>query len=474
MVAVIGSVVTASADDLGQTTQETVVASEDAFVTAESPGRNFGETGALRVSGFPRMRAYMRFVVPDLDGEVEKATLTIFVKRGTRAGAAVRLVAGGWDEHGVTYRNAPAPGAVVAQRSRVRGGGTWVSFDVTSAVSENATVDLALTSSTGATIVAVSSERERGPRLTIDRTAASSPPPSSPPPSSAPPSSPPPSSPPEGPAVIAAAGDIACDPASPYFNNGEGTSSQCRQRATSDLLVGRSLDAVLTLGDNQYEQATLAQFRASYDPSWGRVKAITRPSLGNHEYDAGSPDGYFDYFGSSAGTRYQGWYSYRVGAWNLIALNSACFPAGGCGMGSPQVDWLTAELRRLGGSCTLVYWHHPRFSSGNAWSTDVQDFWRVLYDHNVDVVLNGHEHFYERFAPQDPSGNPDGARGIRQFIVGTGGKDTRTFSHLERNSESRGTDFGVLEMTLQPGSYSWRFLPAAGESFTDSGSDVCH
>lgn len=460
VVAMAGSVVSASAGGHEAGSQETVTTSEDAYVTAEFPSRNFGAEGVLRVGGFPRTLSFLRFEVPDSVGDIDKATLSIFVKRGARTGIAVRQVGGGgWNEQDVTYRNAPAPGGVIAQRGRVRGR-RWASFDVTSAVFENATVDLVLTSSGGTTVVAASSERARGPRLMIER-ASASPPPTSPPPAD--------------PAVIAAAGDIACDPASSAFNNGNGTATQCRQRHTSDLLVGRALDAVLTLGDNQYEYGSLSQFQASYDPSWGRVKSITHPALGNHEYEGpdGSAAGYFDYFGP-AGARNEGWYSFRVGAWNLIALNSACEQVGGCAIGSAQVNWLTNELRRLGGACTLVYWHVPLFSSGYAGSSSVRDLWRVLYEHNADVVLNGHEHFYERFAPQDASGNRDDARGIRQFTVGTGGKGTWGFANIKPNSESRGTEFGVLEMTLRPGAYSWRFLPAAGGSFGDSGSDVCH
>jgi hypothetical protein len=442
-----------------------IAAAADSYVTASAPGRNFGGGNNLLVSGSPRMRSYLRFKVPDLEGDIEQATLRVFVKRGTRASVVVRRLDEGetWKEGRVTYRNSPDTGAEVARKSRARGD-KWAAFDVTSEVHEQSTVDLALTSPGDPTLVAVSSETRRAPRLVIETTSDPTPtvPPTTPPPSSFP--------------VIAAAGDIACDPANPTFNNGNGTPTQCHQRFTSDLLVGRNLAAVLTLGDNQYEYGSLSQFRGSYDPSWGRVKSITHPTIGNHEYQGpgGAPNGYFDYFGAAAGNRNEGWYSFSVGSWNLIALNSACHAVGGCAVGSPQVDWLTQELQQLGGACTLVYWHHPRFSSGAMGSRAFQDFWRVIYDRNADVVLNAHEHFYERFAPQDPFGNPDEARGLRQFTVGTGGKSLTDFTHVEPNSVFRGKGFGVLEMTLRPGAYSWRFVPEAGGTMTDSGTGVCH
>jgi calcineurin-like phosphoesterase family protein len=275
--------------------------------------------------------------------------------------------------------------------------------------------------------------------------------------------------------VIAAAGDIACDPDDRHFRGGHGTARACRMRATSDLLLERRLAAVLTLGDNQYEDGSLAKFRASFDPTWGRLKPLLRPTPGNHDYDFGWR-GYHQYFGAAAGEPGKGWYSFDLGAWHLIALNSSCEAAGGCGPGSPQARWLAADLAAHPGRCILAYWHHPRFSSGRhggILATTV--FWKDLYAAGADVVLNGHDHVYERFAPQTPGGAADPARGIRQFVVGTGGKNATGFEDAAPHSEVRhaGT-FGVLEMTLRAGSYSWRFLPEAGGSFTDTGSALCH
>ncbi|MGH2662829.1 MAG: metallophosphoesterase [Actinomycetota bacterium] len=277
--------------------------------------------------------------------------------------------------------------------------------------------------------------------------------------------------------VIAAAGDIACDPTSPDFNGGVGTATACRQMATSDLLVNGGFDAVLTLGDNQYEDGTLTEFLNSYDPSWGRVKAKTHPAVGNHEYHVPGAAGYFDYFGAAAGDRTKGYYSFDIGDWHVIVINSQCGAVGGCGTGSPQLTWLAQDLAaEASHACTLAYWHHPRFSSGpHGNQTAMAAVWQTLYQHGVDVVLNGHDHAYERFAEQDPSAQPDPQSGIRQFTVGTGGNSLYPFLTVQPNSEVRNsTTFGVLQMELHPSSYEWEFLPVPGSSFTDSGTDSCH
>jgi hypothetical protein len=275
--------------------------------------------------------------------------------------------------------------------------------------------------------------------------------------------------------VIAAAGDIACDPASGNFNGGLGTSSSCRQRYTSDLLVGLAPAAVLTLGDNQYEDATYTKYLQSFDPSWGRLKPLIRPGVGNHEYLTGGAAGYFQYFGAAAGDPAKGYYSFDVGAWHLVALNSNCSQAGGCGSGSPQEAWLHADLAAHPTGCTLAYWHHPRWSSGQHGSSASYDaFWRDLYSAGVELVLNGHDHDYERFAPQNPAGAAD-PLGIREFVVGTGGKNHTAFVNVQPNSQVRNeSSYGVLKLTLHTSRYDWQFLPEAGQTFTDNGSNTCH
>ena len=285
--------------------------------------------------------------------------------------------------------------------------------------------------------------------------------------------------------VIAAAGDIACDPDSRSFNEGEGKPETCRQKYTSDLLVDAGLAAVLPLGDVQYFCGGYQAFLQSYHPSWGRVKSITYPVVGNHEYlthggtdctiDNEGAAGYFKYFGESAGDPSQSYYSYDIGAWHLIALNSNCGDAGGCDYGSPQMAWLVKDLAAHPNFCTLAYWHIPRFSSGGRTSNNTGALWQILYDADVDVILAGHDHIYERFAPQTPDGILDRDRGIRQFVVGTGGSNHTEIESIAANSEVRNTDtFGVLKLTLHPTSYDWQFVPEAGKTFTDSGTANCH
>ena len=261
--------------------------------------------------------------------------------------------------------------------------------------------------------------------------------------------------------VIAAAGDIACEA-------GEAaTAAACKHGAVSDLLTGGGLTQVLALGDLQYATGLLTQFQRSYEPTWGRVKSITRPVPGNHEYSSGA-DGYFDYFNGVgaadgiAGPRGLGYYSYDLGSWHVVALNSNIARDAG----SAQLSWLKGDLAANPRQCTLAYWHHPRYSSGEHGDDASQEpFWEALSAAGADVVLNGHDHNYERFAPQ---------RGIREFVVGTGGKSLRTFPTTRPGSEVRSIGaMGVLNMTLNGGSYDWRFVPVAGQTFTDTGTQAC-
>jgi chitodextrinase len=285
--------------------------------------------------------------------------------------------------------------------------------------------------------------------------------------------------------VIAAAGDIACDPTNSSFNAGNGTSNSCRQKYTSDLLVNANLAAVLPLGDNQYYCGGYQAFLQSYDLTWGKVKAITHPVVGNHEYltsggtgctsSNGGAAGYFSYYGAAAGQPGKGYYSYDIGAWHLIALNSNCGDAGGCSSSSPQGQWLEADLTAHSNMCVLAYWHIPLFSSGGRAASNTLSFWQALYNHNADLILAGHDHIYERFAPQTPSGALDTVRGIREFIVGSGGANHTSLATIVANSEVRDVNtYGVLKLTLHPTSYDWQFVPEAGQTFTDSGTTQCH
>jgi acid phosphatase type 7 len=246
--------------------------------------------------------------------------------------------------------------------------------------------------------------------------------------------------------------------------------------ATANLLDGIP-GTVYTLGDNAYQSGTDAEFANCYNPSWGRHKARTKPSVGNHEYLTADASGYYNYFGAAAGEASKGYYSYDLGAWHIIALNSMCENVGGCGPDSTMVTWLQQDLATNSSSCTLAYWHHPVFSSGSAHGNDPKMIpsWDALYAGGADVVLSGHDHDYERFAPQTSSELADPAQGIREFVVGTGGRSHRGFGTIRANSEVRNSDtYGVLKLTLHASSYEWQFVPEAGKAFTDSGTTSCH
>ncbi|HEX3326209.1 MAG TPA: metallophosphoesterase [Actinomycetota bacterium] len=272
--------------------------------------------------------------------------------------------------------------------------------------------------------------------------------------------------------VIVAAGDIACLP-------GDMT-APCQDQQTAALLTGA--DRVLPLGDNQYDAGALSDYLARYDLSWGQYKSNTAPVPGNHEYRTVGAAGYFDYFDGvdaptgPAGDRDKGYYSYDIGTWHLIALNANCGPngvIGGCTELSPQMTWLASDLANNPATCTLAYWHQPRFSSMHT-DTPMGAAWRLLYDNGADVVLNGHQHNYERFAPMAPDGSLDKASGIREFIVGTGGSSLSPYPQTYPTSKVEdASSFGVLKITLYPQKYDWEFVPAGTGTFTDSGTARC-
>jgi hypothetical protein len=259
-------------------------------------------------------------------------------------------------------------------------------------------------------------------------------------------------------------------PAETQIFVGAGDIAMCdaNSEATAKLLDGIG-GTVFALGDQAYFDGSADEYRRCYDPTWGRHKARTRPVPGNHEYISPGAAPYFAYFGANAGPPGLGYYSFDIGNWHAIALNSNI----DISAGSAQGAWLRSDLAANRLRCTLAYWHHPMFTSGpNGPEPHMLDIWRMLYDAGAEVVLNGHEHFYERFAPQDPTGNADSARGIREFIAGTGGALLYQHNSVRPNSERRLSAFGVLKLTLQADAYQWEFIPVSGPG--DAGSGTCH
>ena len=263
--------------------------------------------------------------------------------------------------------------------------------------------------------------------------------------------------------VFVGAGDIA----SCLNDNDEATAKLL------DTIQG----TIFTLGDNVYQNGTEKEFEQCFAPTWGRHIGRIRPAIGNHEYHTAGAEAYFNYFASALGETDDAYYSYNLGKWHIVVLDSNCVKSG-CVPNSRQYNWLKNDLlENKNTKCTLAILHHPRFSSGRIHGSQrtMEPLWQSPYDSGVDVVLSSHEHNYERFAPQTPQGAVDAVRGIRQFVVGTGGRSLYGFAKAIPNSEVRNNStYGVLKLILQAESYSWQFLPVAGESFTDSGEGTCH
>ena len=262
---------------------------------------------------------------------------------------------------------------------------------------------------------------------------------------------------------------------------GAGDIASCDELAgayATAKLIERIPGTVFAAGDLAYPDGSDEQFANCYDPTWGRFKDRTRPAPGNHEYQSRGASGYVHYWGAAAGDPKKEYYSYDLGQWHIVALNSECQQVGGCDRNSGQGKWLARDLAEHPAVCTLAYFHRPLFSSGLAHGADpeLKPLWEILYGAGADVVINGHDHDYERFVPQDPDGKADPDRGIREFVVGSGGKNShRIFLVIQPNSEAHNADtFGVLKLTLHAKSYDWEFVPEEGKTFTDSGTGDCH
>ncbi|MCG5468082.1 DNRLRE domain-containing protein [Micromonospora sp. LAH09] len=414
----------------------------DTYVQSDTASTNYGTSTQIVVDNSPVRRSFLRFTVSGVSGTVTTAKLrlrTISGNSGSPVGGTFRRMSNTtWSETGTTWNNQPAiDGATLGTVGAVSGN-TWYEIDVTAAVTGNGTYSFGATSTNGDG--AYYDTRESGadaPQLVV--TTGTTPPPS-------------------GDPVFVGAGDIA--------DSGSGDSATA---ALLDTIPG----TVFTTGDNVYDSGTASQFSSYYEPTWGRHKSRTRPSPGNHDYNTSGATGYYNYFGTSAGPSGRGYYSFDLGNWHVVSLNSNISMSAG----STQEQWLRADLAASSKPCTLAYWHHPLFtsSSNHAPSTSTRPLYQALYDYNADVVVWGHNHVYERFAPMNPSGGADASRGMRSFVAGMGGASHYGFGTIQPNSEARNSSaWGVLKFTLHSGSYDWQFVPVAGQTYNDSGTAACH
>jgi hypothetical protein len=426
-------------------TRTVVMPTADAFVREAEPDRNTGDDLRLRTRKQHGVTTFIRFEVPGGIGTVGRATLRLRARPGNGARIGVRKAVGAWSEGSLTAASAPDLGRLLAKVDVPSNPG-WIKVDVSALVDGPGTYDLAVVGLQNRAAF-FSRESSLSPRLVISDRAAK---------------------------VVVAAGDIACSPQDPDFNAGQGTAERCRQLHTSNLALGVMPDAVAALGDLQYENAELAYFTAAYDPSWGRLFASTHPAVGNHEYRTPAASGYYTYWGSLAGDPNEGWYSYDLGAWHVIVLNTNCSEVG-CDPTGTQAAWLEADLAGSDALCTLAYGHHPRFSSGDHGDFDlIDDLYATLHEHGVDVYLAGHDHHYERTSRLDPSGGYK-PHGIRNFVVGTGGKSLRTGTVTPKASTQAWDDstYGILRLDLNAASYGWEFIADGDDGFTDAGRTTC-
>ena len=435
----------------------TFTATADTYVDSQNPSVNYGASQQLGVDNSPVKQMLLRFDVAGLTQPVTSAKLRIHVDDAVGAesgnGGTFRAMSTtSWSETSVTYANRPAvDGATLGTLGSVARN-TWYEVDVTSYVRGNGTFSIGVTSSS--TNGADYDSRETGataPQLVIE-SGGTTPTPTPTPTSTST------TAPPSGDPVLVGAGDIA--------TSGSGDTATT---ALLDTIPG----TVFTTGDNAYPNGTASDFSTYYEPTWGRHKARTRPVPGNHDYNTSGASAYYGYFGANAGTAGQGYYSYDLGNWHVVALNSEISMAAG----SAQEKWLRADLAASGKPCTVAYWHRQRWTSSSSHAPDPSTgpLVQALYDYNAEVILTGHNHQYERFAPQNPSGQLDTARGLRQFVAGMGGASLYGFGTIQPNSEARNNDtFGVLKLTLHANSYDWQFVPEAGKTYNDSGTGTCH
>jgi hypothetical protein len=508
----------------GTSTTIDIPASQDTYVDETLPTSNFGSATTLRVHYPPSTQnSLLEFnlsVVPS-GSVVTQALLKLYVVNVSKQGGVVSSVGGSWKASTVTWNTAPAIGSQIATMPSASTLDTYIQGDITNAVTGNGTYDFYLTTTYSDAVYYSSLEAGSNPPIlevtysslitpsptatgtgsaspTPTPTVSGSPSPSvSPSPSATPtpiltptptptptvtptptatvtPTPTPTSTPSGSGTVIVAAGDIGC-----------ALGTTCHAQAVYSLIPPLSPAAILTLGDTQYYCGSATAFTQVFNPSWGQSKSIIHPAVGNHEYlTSGASDctsanagaaGYYGYFGSAAGNPSQGYYSYNIGGWHMIALNTQCSSAGGCSSNSPQYKWLQSDLAADTSPCTLAYYHIPLYSVGGRASSNSQPLYNLMYQNGVDVVLTGHDHIYERYVPQDANGNAV-ANGITEFVVGTGGSNHTSIVSTSPNLVvANATTFGILKMTLYSTSATYQFIPdLTSGKFTDSGTITCH
>jgi hypothetical protein len=419
-----------------QTSSTTFSASSDAQVAEATPGKNYGKTTYLQVDGNSgaRIESYILFAVSGLEGSVSNATLRIYDRgNGSSDGPALYGTDTSWIETDVTWNNRPA--AITSSLGNQGGVGenVWVEYDVTFYVTADGTYSFALVADSNDGLTFSSREDAQPPQLVVTTSTGS------------------PTQPADS-AVLAGAGDIS-------------VCTNDNDEATAKLLDEIS-GTVFTTGDNVYTSGTTAEYKDCYDPTWGRHKSRTQPVPGNHEYRTSNAAGYFQYF-----SNVESYYAYNLGDWRIYALNSEIDVSAT----SAQVKWLKGDLAANPRQCVLAYWHQPRWSSGDHHGSDskYQALWKTLYDAGAELVINGHEHHYERFTQMNAYGQPV-RKGMREIVVGTGGAGLYGFGTALSTSQVRNSStHGVLKLILTATEYQWEFIPVTGKTFTDKGSTSC-
>jgi hypothetical protein len=423
----------------------TFIADADAQVRGSEPDTNFGDARTLRADGSDdsEIESFIRFTVTGLSDIVQSVKLRVFVnENGTENAPAIYTTDNSWTENDITWNNRPEPTSSPLDNQERAASATWVEYDISAAVTENGTFSFVLVADSDDGVVFSSREGRQPPQLVVTL----------------------------GEGELAIASTLSpTEIVDGAILVGAGDISECDN--DNDELTAQLLDAipgtVFTTGDNAYSDGSPTDYRECYDPTWGRHKARTKPVPGNHEYHTSGASGYFQYF-----ENIEPYYAYDLGDWRIYALNTEIDAAAD----SPQVEWLQADLAANPKECVLAYWHRPRWSSGTHHGNheNSQRLWQIMYQAGAEVVLNGHEHNYERFAPMNADGQPD-PLGLREFVVGTGGRSLYEFGPPLPTSQVRNdTSYGVLKLILRESSYEWEFIPSAGSTFTDRGSTECH